>query len=263
MRNLLLTASAVLLLCGLSSKASSQICNLQYDSIFIITEGDVPTGKVWEVQAILLNEKLSSPQQKEVLKIDGVKYYPNSFPFFVPGKKIEALSTKIVVAQYTAVKNYEFKIGQEYGGGIIFWIDDTGKHGLIAAKEDIGSSAQWCSTVNRINANNEENGRFNTDVIIYECPEENGIKVAAKLCRDSNSGGFTDWFLPSIKELRILFQQKDVVGGFKDEWYWSSTQSSSDYTKGATLNFGNGQPGQEGKKNNGSPNYNVRSIRTF
>ena len=32
-----------------------------------------------------------------------------------------------------------FVIGQHYGGGIIFWIDGSGQHGLIAAESDQGS----------------------------------------------------------------------------------------------------------------------------
>ena len=31
-----------------------------------------------------------------------------------------------------------FVIGQHYGGGIIFWIDESGEHGLIAAEFDQG-----------------------------------------------------------------------------------------------------------------------------
>ena len=32
----------------------------------------------------------------------------------------------------------DFVIGQHYGGGIIFWIDDSGQHGFIAAESDQG-----------------------------------------------------------------------------------------------------------------------------
>jgi hypothetical protein len=31
------------------------------------------------------------------------------------------------------------------------------------------------------------------------------------------------WRLPSIEELKILFINKDLIGGFKDDYYWSST----------------------------------------
>ena len=34
-------------------------------------------------------------------------------------------------------------IGQNYGGGIIFYVDGTGQHGLIAAPYDQSSGALW------------------------------------------------------------------------------------------------------------------------
>ena len=34
-------------------------------------------------------------------------------------------------------------IGEQFGGGIIFFIDETGEHGLIAAPEDQSSSIEW------------------------------------------------------------------------------------------------------------------------
>ena len=35
------------------------------------------------------------------------------------------------------------QIGEEYKGGIIFYIDDSGIHGLISAISDAGSYVQW------------------------------------------------------------------------------------------------------------------------
>ena len=36
-----------------------------------------------------------------------------------------------------------FFIGQNYGGGIIFYIDGTGQHGLIAAPSDQSAGVEW------------------------------------------------------------------------------------------------------------------------
>ena len=38
----------------------------------------------------------------------------------------------------TVIQADAFVIGQHYGGGIIFWIDESGEHGLIAAESDQG-----------------------------------------------------------------------------------------------------------------------------
>src|SRR4051794_25756810 len=41
-------------------------------------------------------------------------------------------------------KSLSFTIGQHYGGGIIFYIDTSGKHGLIADTGDLTiNSARW------------------------------------------------------------------------------------------------------------------------
>src|SRR6478609_7519345 len=34
-------------------------------------------------------------------------------------------------------------IGDAFGGGVIFYLDATGKHGLIAAKRDQGTGVRW------------------------------------------------------------------------------------------------------------------------
>ena len=49
---------------------------------------------------------------------------------------------------------------------------------------------------------------------------------AAQLCANLNFGGFNDWFLPSRDELDLMYQnlKKNGVGGFSDDWYWSSSE---------------------------------------
>ncbi len=42
-----------------------------------------------------------------------------------------------------APQSTAFSIGQSYGGGIIFWIDATGQHGLIADKSDTSYLMIW------------------------------------------------------------------------------------------------------------------------
>ena len=33
--------------------------------------------------------------------------------------------------------------GERFGGGIVFWVDSTGQHGLIASKADQSSEIKW------------------------------------------------------------------------------------------------------------------------
>lgn len=51
---------------------------------------------------------------------------------------------------------------------------------------------------------------------------------AAEFCESMNYAGYTDWYLPSIRELSFLYQQGQHISGF--QWsgvYWSSTEASN------------------------------------
>lgn len=43
------------------------------------------------------------------------------------------------------------------------------------------------------------------------------------LCQGSTIGGFNDWRLPTKDELSVLYNNRDLIGGFSDAYYWSST----------------------------------------
>lgn len=48
------------------------------------------------------------------------------------------------------------------------------------------------------------------------------------MCENSDYEGFTDWRLPTIDELYVLYNNKDKIGGFvSDGNYWSSTYRNS------------------------------------
>ena len=80
-------------------------------------------------------------------------------------------------------------IGDEHSGGIIFYVDNSGQHGLIASKKDIDGEFNW---------NN-----------------------AKQKCAALGTG----WRLPTKDELDNLCQKKDLVGGFKSKGgYWSATE---------------------------------------
>lgn len=116
------------------------------------------------------------------------------------------------------------KIGQKYKGGIIFYIDGTGNHGLIAAEHDQTDSIQWYNgSYIEINTTGVPvgDGKSNTTTII----DSQGVgNYAASICDQLILNGYSDWFLPSINELRILYQKRDLIGGFVNGYYWSSTQ---------------------------------------
>jgi len=126
-------------------------------------------------------------------------------------------------------------IGKSYAGGKIFWLDITGKHGLIAAVADQsakgiawnpGKAVATGATADAVYA-----GRANTERILSVLGQ--GVKSAAKLCSEYttavNGVEYRDWYLPSRSELVLLFKQHAMIGGFNTSSgiYWSSTEAKA------------------------------------
>lgn len=88
-------------------------------------------------------------------------------------------------------------VGELYGGGVVIHVDHTGQSGLIMSLEDLSTSAPagtfalptsyWDGATNTTNA------------IPLSAPGSGVI-----LCSNYNAGGFTDWYLPSRDEMRII-----------------------------------------------------------
>ncbi|HOR60860.1 MAG TPA: DUF1566 domain-containing protein [Bacteroidales bacterium] len=58
-------------------------------------------------------------------------------------------------------------------------------------------------------------------------------------CEHSNVGGYSDWRLPTLVEMQMIYSNKDVIGGFKDTSYWTSDNFSS--VEYYTKHFGSGK----------------------
>ena len=118
-------------------------------------------------------------------------------------------------------QNINLEIGDEHQGGIVFYIDDTGEHGLIAYTSDLGEASWGCFDTSNPNfdppsipiAQNDGIGfgEQNTLAIVDFCNEDN---IAARLSLNLNVNGFGDWYLPSIDELALIYENKELIGGF-------------------------------------------------
>ncbi len=102
-----------------------------------------------------------------------------------------------------------------------------------------------------INAQSLINGQSNCNAIIAQ---KNHNASAALLCKKYNSGGFTDWYLPSLSELdQCRFSSLVVnsvlgdIDGFKLTNYFFSTEK--DDKNAYFLNFGYGDGNQKKKVN--------------
>jgi len=130
----------------------------------------------------------------------------------------------------------QLAIGDFHEGGVIFYLDETGEHGLISSVAGQGFNIEWgCPNAVDFGANGLEigTGAQNTIDILDRCDT---INIAADLCDTYENEGFDDWFLPSKDELEALYQQRVIVedialeqedgGIFYDSQYWSSSHES-------------------------------------
>ena len=161
-----------------------------------------------------------------------------------------------------------FSIGKEFGGGKVFWLDDTGKHGLIAAKTDQSAKGiAWNpgeAVITSAISDKIYSGQANSDKILGVLGTK--IQSAAKLCADytvtENKVEFSDWYLPSRFELDLLYKQRLAVGGFNttNGIYWSSTETTTEpATQAWEQEFKFGSQLEDDKD---MPNQ-VRCIRKF
>jgi hypothetical protein len=127
-------------------------------------------------------------------------------------------------------------IGDTYGGGIIFYLDASGKHGLVAATTDQSPSVIWWNGVymqTKAFASSVGGGDGNTSMIVFS--QGFAGTYAAKLCWELSLDGFTDWYLPSKYELDLMYWNIGPgnllglgnVGGFVGDYYWSSSEFNS------------------------------------
>jgi hypothetical protein len=140
---------------------------------------------------------------------------------------IRAYATNSGGTVYGGTRDFKTKsiytIGQNYGGGIIFYIDETGMHGLIAATADQSTNIYWgcAGTLTGASGTAIGTGQANTTAIVNACSEAS----AARICDNLTLNGYDDWFLPSIDELYEMYYQRYFIGGFvTSESYWSSSE---------------------------------------
>ncbi len=178
-------------------------------------------------------------------------------------------------SKWTRLSNDHY-VGELYGGGIVFYVDQTGEHGLIASLDDLdgGSGAEWGLYGTDVpDCESMTDGAANTAAIITA---GGGATEAAGLCNAYTGGSFTDWYLPSNRELYLLASQDILIdqildndgdpstNGFSQEYisptygrYWSSTEYSSSYARQYV--FSTGYLYYENKYNT----YRVRAVRAF
>ncbi|GHV19738.1 hypothetical protein FACS189494_02110 [Spirochaetia bacterium] len=181
---------------------------------------------------------------------------------------------KITVSRegYTGTKsatktigNPPFEVGGEGPAGGIIILDNTthiygnGWDYMEAAPEDL-ETFEWASeeetttTIPGTFSDAIGSGKENTELILDADPNAPAALASSEYEHD----GFNDWFLPSIEELALIYDNRDDIGGdFANAPYWSSSQNGEyawywDFTDGEGYN--------EGIKDEA---YHVRPVRVF
>lgn len=140
-----------------------------------------------------------------------------------------------------------FKTGDYAFGGIVFWVDDSGQHGLVCAKSDQARGILW----------NEKVG--NSD-----------DRLAEKVCSDYSVEVkgivYDDWYLPSKEEVHRMFGNKKAIdksavknGGsrFAENNELSPTEYCNNPAWDQEFNYAYKDYEYKNSK------FNVRAVRTF
>jgi len=117
-------------------------------------------------------------------------------------------------------------VGESYGDGIVFYVYDGGKHGIVTATMDRSTRKQsqnGTSAGTNTVTDGIDGGKFNTERI-------NAIKGAeeeVQIYSSYQDSYYSDWYLPSKYELSLLYLNRAVLGGYTNfAKGWSITEAS-------------------------------------
>lgn len=165
-------------------------------------------------------------------------------------------------------------LGEEFGGGVVFhlWRDTSGvEHGLIIDKINLSAAQVWSNIGQLIGASAQSswNGLSNSNAIVGQAGHTSS---AAALCLNSTNGGQSDWYLPSIDELSLLWHSRfnvnkslSAIGGATvlpisaNSNYWSSTENDFDTAWIFDFYYGFANAANNLK----NTTYYVRAVRAF
>ena len=169
-----------------------------------------------------------------------------------------------------------YEIGDEVGGGIVFYVNEIARYVLVAARYDQSMDITWYHNASYIftgatgdglgagkmntaiivstQTNDDQMGNFAAKVAADYSVQEDGVTACTGLASDTCYG---DWYVPSKFELNLLYEEKDAVGLFAVANYWSSSENNR--FSAWFQYFGNGDQGPNLKENT----FRVRAVRAF
>ncbi len=258
-----------------SITGTSQLMSVPY-AMYAITSENVMNDLVDDADADPYNE-IELPiggTSGQVLKTDGIGNYEwANQTALADGSetKVTAGTNVSITGVGTLASPYEINatgggsagtryLGEAYGGGIIYYLyigSDGNQHGLIVNKNE--STAIWQATATTTGADRSYDGAFNTALMTNS--------AAATYVNGLSDGGFTDWYVPSLDELALLYNSRfstnkalaSASGTLLSitALYWSSTEYDTTYAY--YFRFGYGTANYYFK----NLAYWVRAVRSF
>ncbi|EHL30498.1 Lcl domain-containing protein [Legionella drancourtii] len=190
------------------------------------------------------------------------------------GSEIDTLKSNQIAPHY---------IGESYRGGLVFYVDERGQHGLIASKIDVTEEGvQWRNGAAGTKVTNARGdgigaGETNTRLIISQQTVDDQRGTFAALLADNYQvmeDGITPcktpiaaenvcyggWYLPSAYELQLLHMNlhHNNLSSFAPEFYWSSTEKN--VSNAWLINFSSGEITASSKSNTVG---RVRAVSRF
>ena len=167
--------------------------------------------------------------------------------------------------------NFLYKVGDTGpGGGIIFFVDRYNEYADFSVLEVAPVSVQvqrpWATNINSNQStlvsgadSKALGGGYQNTIDIVAQTGNVAATCAAAYCLDLVSGGQSDWYLPSIAEIKTVFNVVYLelgISGFVADIYWSSSEGT------AGLALGQQFPGNQTNNFKSSNSY-VRPVRRF
>lgn len=173
---------------------------------------DIPnaTTNAFQIVCQFSNEKIKNYRAKIVHPTTKCNSYTNEMKF----KVINGISN--------------VNIGDFVAGGLIYYKNN--EFGLIASTISLLQTSWGCQDIeiNGADSMGLGYGDKNTKDIINQCKDQN---IAAYMADTFTLNGYSDWFLPSFDELKLMVDtlMNKGIGFNTDFYYWSSSENSSKY----------------------------------